>query len=137
MKVTTIASRLLDTLLPAQRSDFFRDLRSTQAAIYRGHVSNSCTSALYQQYISFCSNLGLNHRLQDSGVPTIEVLQVYGHRIYHKHYSQQDSIMADSVAMVWRTVAKTHLLEGHPDSCKPQGSSSNDLNKQLTHQLRH
>ena len=76
---------LLDTLPPAQRSDFIRDLRYTQAAVCRGDISNSRTAALYQQLVSFCSDLALDYQLQDYDILTIDVLQVYGHRIRHKH----------------------------------------------------
>ena len=105
----------LETLPPTQRIHFLRDLRSTQAVVRRGHVSNSRTSTLYQHWVSFCSDLSLDHRLQDSQVPAIELLQVYGHRIRHGHYSRLESVRADSVATAWRIVAEAHLLEDHPD----------------------
>ena len=88
---------------------------------------------LYMQWISFCTDLHINHMLQDHGVPAIETLQVYTHRLHHGHYSKQSSARADSVATVWRTIIETHLLEGLLDPQKPFGSATKDLDKRLLH----
>ena len=69
--------------------------------------------------------------LQDPVVPTIEILQVYGHRICHGRYSKQYSVRADLVATVWYTVSEIHLLGGLPDHWKAPDSTSKDLDKRL------
>lgn len=127
----------LDTLPPAHRGAFLRDLGSAQTAVRGGHVSSARTSVLYNQWTSFCASLQIDHRLQGDSLPTIEILQVYGHRVRHGHYSKQDSVRSDSVATAWRAVAETHLLEGLHDPRKPYGSTIKDLDKRLTRQLRH
>ena len=101
-----------------------------QTPIHQHYISTGFTSTL-------TSALATSHRLQDSEVLAIKLLQVYGHRIRHGRYSRQDSVRVDSVTMVWYAIAKTYLLEGHPDPRNPQDSSSKDLDKQLTRQLWH
>ena len=127
----------LDTLPPAHRGSFLRDLSSAQTAVRGGHVSSTRTSALYNQWTTFCADLQLDHRLQDDSLPTIEILQVYGHRVRHGYYSRQDSVRSDSVATVWRAIIETHVLEGLQDPRKPRGSTAKELDKRLTRQLRH
>ena len=68
--------------------------------------------------------------------PVIEVLQMFGHRVHHGHYSsQRSSVRADTVASAWRDIAKTHLLEGRRDPWKPLGSHSRDLDKRLSYMI--
>ena len=51
--------------------------------------------------------------LEDPEDPVIEVLQVFGHRVRHGHYSSRiNSVRADMVTSVWRAISKTSLLEG-------------------------
>ena len=78
----------------------------------------------------------LDHILWDYGVPTIEILQMYGHRVHNGHYSKQSSVRADLVATVWRAVAETHLLEGLFDLQKSSGSASKDFNKRFLQMTR-
>ena len=70
-------------------------------------TSTSPIQCPYKQWVSFYTDVQINHMLQDPGFPTIEILQVYGHRDCHKHYFKQLSIQSDLVATVWYNVAKT------------------------------
>ena len=74
--------------------------------------------------------------LQDHGVPTIEIIQVYGHRVRNGYYSKQSSVWVDLVAKACRAVTETHLLKGLPDLQKSSGSASKDLNKRLPQMTR-
>ena len=127
----------LDTVPPAFRSDFVRDLCSAQAAVRGGHVSNSRTNKLYAQWSGFCAELHVDHQLQTPQLPNIELLQVYGHRVRDGHYSKKDRLRADSVAAAWRAISEVHLLEGLNDPRKPRGFSGKDLDKRLSRMLRH
>ena len=127
----------METLPPATRSDFIRDLSAAQAAVRGGHISSTRTAALYTQWMSHCSDLQIYHRLRTPGLPHIEILQVYGHRVRNGHYSKKCNIRADSVATAWRAIAEVHLLEGLPDPRKPLGSASSNLDKRLFRMLRH
>ena len=61
----------------------------------------------------FCTKMQMDHILEDPDDPVIEVLQVFGHRVRHGHYSSRiSSVWVDTVASVCRDIAKTHLLEG-------------------------
>ena len=127
----------LDSVPPAFRSDFVRDLCAAQAAVRGGHVSNSRTNKLYCQWSAFCAELHVDHHLQASHLPNIELLQVYGHRVRDGHYSKKDRLRADSVAAAWRAIAEVHLLEGLHDPRKPKGFSCKELDKRLSRMLRH
>ena len=41
------------------------------------------------------------------------------------------------VALEWRVIAETCLLEGRQDPRKPLGSHIQDLDKRLSHMIRH
>ena len=122
---------------PAFRTPFLRDLRSSQAAVRGGNVASGRSKALYANWSSFCSEIGVDHFLSDPSLPSVEILQVYGHRVRHGCYSKLSSVRADSVAAAWRAVAQTHLLEGRPDPRKPSNSTSTSLDLRLSRQLRH
>ena len=87
--------------------------------------------------MDFCTDMQIDHTLDNPDVPVIEVLQVFGVRRRDGDFSSQASVRADTVAAAWRAVAEVHLLEGRPDPRKPPGSSSRDLDKRLTRMLRH
>ena len=78
----------------------------------------------------------VDHFLSDPAIPSVEIIQVYGHRIRHGHFSRKPGVRADSVATAWRAIAQTHLLEGRPDPRKPPNSTSISLDLRLSRQLR-
>ena len=88
--------------------------------------------------MAFCTEMQIDHTLEDTEVPTVEVLQVFGVRVRDGAFSNRvPGVRADTVSAVWRAVAEVHLLEGRPEHRKPPGSSSRDLDKRLTCMLRH
>ena len=88
--------------------------------------------------MSFCTKIQMYHMLEEPEDPVIEVLQVFGHRVHHIHYSSwMSSVRADTVASVWRDIAKTHLLECRRDPRNPLGSHRRYLYKHLSYMLRH
>ena len=78
----------------------------------------------------------IEHWLDDPALPVAEILQVYGHRVRHGHWSKLSQVRADSVSAACQAIATVHLLDGRPDPRKPRGSSSYDLDLRLSHQLR-
>ena len=122
---------------PTHQSYFFCDIRYSQAAIRDGHFSNLHTVALYDHWSFFCTNLHMDHLLDDPYLPTIKILQVYEHWVRNGgFYSQASIIQSDLVATEWRDIAETHLLDWHRDPRKPPGSHSRDIDKCLTCMLR-
>ena len=54
----------------------------------------------------------MDHMLEDQEDPVIEVLQAFGHRVHHGHYSsRKSSVRAETVASAWRDIVETRLLE--------------------------
>ena len=84
--------------------------------------------------MAFCTEMQIDHTLEDPEVPTLEVLQVFVDGAFS---NRVPGVRADTVAAALRTVAKVNLLEGRPNPRKPPGSSSRDLDKRLTRMLRH
>ena len=76
------------------------------------------------------------HWLDDPAFPVSEILQVYGYRVRHGHWSKLPEVRADSVSAAWRDIATVHLLNRYPNFRKPSGSSSHDLDHHLSRQLR-
>ena len=102
------------------------------------NISNRRTVTLYTQWTAFCIDLQLNHLLEDPNIPYVDILQVYGHRVFHSHSSSQSNrLKADLVATAWRDIANTHLLEGRHDPRKTHYFHTKDLDKCLTKMLRH
>ena len=88
--------------------------------------------------MAFCTEMQIDHTLEDPEVPTVEVLQVFGVRFRDGAFSNRvPGVRADMVAAAWRAVAEVHVLEGRPDPRKPPGSSSRNLDKRLTCMLLH
>ena len=55
----------------------------------------------------------MDHMIEDLEDPVIEVLQVFGHRVRHGHYSSRmSSVRENTVASAWRAISESHLLEG-------------------------
>ena len=113
---------------PSHQSSLSRDLRSLKAAVRGGYVSNRRTVALYSQWSSFCTNLQLEHLLEDPDIPNINILQVYGHRARNGGFSPQASLLQSYlVATLWRAIADNHLLEGRQYPCNTLGPHSHSL----------
>ena len=88
--------------------------------------------------MDFCTEMQIDHTLEDPEVPIMEVLQVFGVRVCDGYFSNRvPGVWEDTVYAAWRPVAEVHLLEVRPDPRKPPGSSSRDLDKRLTRMLRH
>ena len=88
--------------------------------------------------MNFCTEMQIDHTLEDQEVPTVEVLQLFGFRVCDGPFSNRvPGVRADRVAEAWRAVAEVHLLEGRPNPRKPPGSSIRDLDKRLTRMLCH
>ena len=66
---------------------FLSDLRAAQAAVSGGKISNSWNVDLYTQWTAFCTDLQLDHLLEDPNPPSVKILQVYGHWVCHGHSS--------------------------------------------------
>ena len=123
---------------PAFRDNFLSDLRLAQTCVRGGHIASDKTARKYRDWMAFCTEMQIDHTLEDPEVPTVEVLQVFGVRVRDGAFSNRvPGVRADTVAAAWRAVAEVHLLEGRPDPRKPPGSSSRDLDKRLTRMLRH
>ena len=98
---------------------FFSDLCAAQSAIRGGHISCEKTANKYSDWMSFCNKIHMDHMLENPEDPVIKVLHVFGHRLCHGNYSSQmSSFRADTVALVWHSISKTHLLEGCRDPWK-------------------
>ena len=88
--------------------------------------------------MSFYTKMHKDHMLEDPEDPVIEVLQVFGHRVRHRHYSSQVfSVRTDMVASAWHAIAETHLMEGRKDPWKLIGTHSQYFSKRLSRMLRH
>ena len=125
-------------LPPAFQNIFFSDICALQASVRGGNASYENTTKKYSEWISFYTEIQMYHMLYDPEDPVIEVLQVFGHRVRHRHYSSQvSSVRTDTVDLAWRSIFETHLLEGRWDPQKPLGSHIQDLNKRLSRMLRH
>ena len=88
--------------------------------------------------MAFCTEMQIDHTLEDPEVPTVEVLQVFGVRVVTElsqtgcQGSGQTRLMrrgALSPRSTYWNVALTPV--------SPPGSSSRDLDKRLTRMLRH
>ena len=123
---------------PVHQGPFIRDLRTAQAAACDVHIANGRTVTLYSYWTTFYSNLQVNHLLEYEILPSVKIIQVYGHQVRHDHYSSRSKLLwAESVATAGRAIAKTHILEGRHDPRNLQVSHSKDLDKLLTKMLRH
>ena len=88
--------------------------------------------------MDFCTEMQIDHTLEDLEVPIMEVLEVFGVRVRDGSFSNRvPGVWEDTVSAAWRPVAEVHLLGGRPDPRKPPGSSSRDLDKRLTRMLCH
>ena len=78
----------------------------------------------------------IEYCLDDPALPVAEILQVYDHRLRHRHWYKLSQVRADLVSAAWQAIATIHLLDGLPDPRKPRGSSSRNLGLRLCRQLR-
>ena len=72
---------------PAHIGPFISDICAAQASVRGGNIYNSQTVNLYTQWTTFCTNLQLDHLLEDPNPPSVKILQVYGHWVCHGHSS--------------------------------------------------
>ena len=104
---------------PDHIGPFLSDIRSVQADVRGGNISNSQKFTLYTQWTALCTYLYLYHLLEEPNLPSVDIPWVYSHRVHHGHYSYQSNrIKTDLVATAWRAIAKTHLLEGRRNPIK-------------------
>ena len=66
-----------------------RDIHNAQEAVQGGTKQDARQQILYRQWADFCYTLLVGPTLQDSSLPQVEILQVYGYRVRHAHYSKQ------------------------------------------------
>ena len=81
----------------------------------------------------------VNPTFQDPPIPRIELLQVYGHRVWHAKYlkCRMDRLGKESVSQAWGVIATSHLLNGMTDPTKPSDSQAHTgLDKGLTQKLK-
>ena len=55
----------LEHVPPSRRGPLLSDLHDAQAAVHGGNISNSQTVALYTQWTAFCTDLKIDHLLED------------------------------------------------------------------------
>ena len=72
---------------PPFKNSFFIDFCAAQAAVLGGHVSCEKTDKKYIDWMSFCTEMQMDHILEDPEDPVIDILQVFGHKVCHRHYS--------------------------------------------------
>ena len=95
------------------------DLCDAQKDVRAGNVAGTHTAFLYDQFRELCATLQIEHWLDDPALPVAEILQVYGYRAHHRHWSKLPEVRADSVSTAWQDIATVHLLDKHPDPRKP------------------
>ena len=67
---------------PAFRNNFLCDIRLAQTCVRGGHIDNEKKARKYLDWMDFCAKMQIDHTLEDPEVPIMEVLQVFGVRIY-------------------------------------------------------
>ena len=69
---------------------------------------------MYWKWANSCSTLLSNTTLQYLSLPKFYILQVYRHRFWHAHYSDQhlDQLGTESFSQAWEVVVVTHILDG-------------------------
>ena len=107
-------------LPPTVGTAFLHDLNAAQEAAQAGTNQYVRQQRLYQQWSDFCATLLVNPPLQDTSIPRVELLQVYGHQVWHAKYSKRrkDRLGKELVSQAWGAIAKAHLLDGLPDPRK-------------------
>ena len=73
-------------LTAAFQNIFPSDICAAQTAVRDGHVSCENTANKYSDWMSFRTELQMGHMLEDPEDPVIDILQVFGHRVHHRHY---------------------------------------------------
>ena len=72
-------------LTPADVIAFMPDLLDVQEAVQSGTTQDLQQQRLYRQWPDLCFTLLVGPTLQDSSLPQVNILQVYGHMIQHAH----------------------------------------------------
>ena len=86
---------------------------AAQEAVRAGTTQDVKQHRLYQQWTDICFTLSFNPDLQDTYIIFIKLLQVYGHRVRHVHYSkcQVDRLGKEPVSQAWEEITATNLLD--------------------------
>ena len=127
------------TLPPAAATIFMRYLFAVQEAVQSGTTLDACQQRMYQHWADLCSTFSVVPNLQDSSLSRDEILQVYGHRVRHAHYSKRcmDRLGKESVSQSWGEIAVTHLLDGLPDPRNPPDTQAHTkLDRHLARQFK-
>ena len=121
--LSTTVSRFVADVPPSHQSSFLCYIRSSQASVQGGHVSNLHTVSLYGQWSSFCTILHLDYLLEEPDLPTIKILQVYGHQVCNGGFSSRSSLLRSDLVQrcgelsqiptFWRDAATPTSLPGH------------------------
>ena len=90
------------------------DLRVAQKDIRACNIYDNCTTLLYELFRELCATMQIENFLDDPTLPVAEILQVYGHRVRHRHWSKLYQVRAELVSAAWRAIATVHLLDGRP-----------------------
>ena len=76
-------------ILPDSGTDFLRDLHTAEEAVQDGTTQDAIHKRVYWQWAEFYATLLVNPVIQDSSIPRIKLIQVYGHRVWHANYSKR------------------------------------------------
>ena len=88
-----------------------RDLCATQRDVRAVNVADTRTAFLYNKFRELCATLQIKHWIDEPALPVADILQVYGRRVRHGHWSTLSQVRADSVSAAWRSIAAFHLLD--------------------------
>ena len=77
----------MTSLPPALQNISLSDIRAAQTSIQGGHVSYEKTAKKYSDWMFLCTEMHMDHMLEDLEDPVINILQVFGHRVRHRHNS--------------------------------------------------
>ena len=76
----------MENLPRAHRDSFLGDLCAAQVAFRNVDISDARTVNLYEQRMSLCTKMQIDHMLEDPDLPAVGILKVYGHRVRHGVY---------------------------------------------------
>ena len=129
----------MEYLPPTAITDFLRDLNDALEAVRYSTIQDVRQQRLYRQWSGFSATLSVNPTLQYPSIPRINLLRVYGHRVWHAKYSkhQTDRPRKELVSQAWGAIATFHILDGLSEPRKPANyQAETRLNKRLMRQLK-
>ena len=127
------------TLPPTSATAFMCDICAAQEAIRAGTTQDARQQRLYWQWENFFSTLLVGPTFQDSSLPRVEILRVYGHMVRHAQYSKRrvDQLGKESVYQAWGEIAENHLLDSLPDPRKPPNAQAHTgMDRRLARKLK-